>query len=756
MAPISLRALVGHIGLSIAIFTAIVIPIGYFVVGFVNKASVLDFQAELTAARVARYIYSHNTLWQYQQVRIAEIIDEIEMRSVPTRKRIVDQSGVPVISETLALAQPMITRSAPIRVAGTGVGELTVEASLRNLMLQTGLVALLSAMLGFAMYLVLRVFPLRVLDRTLGQLEHANRVAEQRSRLLEEQNELLHKNKTALQEQNERFDAALNNMTQGLCMFDRNARLLVYNQRFLEMYRLSPDTIRPGCSLDDFLQTLKSKNSLSGDAEQYLRNMRETLANGKAVTMVVEIEDGRVLSLASQPMANGGWVSTHEDITERRRAEAKIVYMAHHDALTNLPNRVQFRTEMEKSLASIGRGENLAVLSLDLDRFKQVNDTLGHAVGDRLLQAAADRLRHSVREDGLVARLGGDEFAVLQAATEQPNGATSLATRLIESLSRPFNIDGQQVVIGASVGVSIAPVDGRDVDELLKKADMGLYRAKAEGKGTFRFFEAGMDARMQARRMLELDLRKAIANSEFELYFQPILKLDPQEIVGFEALLRWHHPERGLIYPTEFVPLAEEIGLIVPIGEWVLRNATLEAVKWPNHFLIAINLSSVQFRNRNLVQTVVSALANSGLAPERLELEITESVLLQNEEVTLATLHSLREFGVRIAMDDFGTGYSSLGYLRSFPFDKIKIDQSFIKEVSSRSDSLAIVRAVTGLGTSLGIATTAEGVENLEQLERLKLEGCNEGQGFLFSPPVPANELPALIEKHGVASRKVA
>ena len=742
MAPISLRALVGHIGLSIAIFTAVVIPIGYFVVGFANKASVLDFQAELAAARVARYIYSHNTLWQYQQVRIAEVIDEIEMRSVPTRKRIVDQSGMPVINETLALAQPTIVRTAPIRVAGISVGELTLEASLRNLVLQTGLVALLSAMLGFAMYLVLRVFPLRVLDRTLGQLEHANRIAEQRSQLLAEQNE--------------RFDAALNNMTQGLCMFDRNARLLVYNQRFLDMYRLSPGTIKPGCSLDDFLQTLKSKNSLSGDAEQYLRNMRATLSDGKAVNTVVEIEDGRIMSLASQPMANGGWVSTHEDITERRRAEAKIVYMAHHDALTNLPNRVQFRTEMEKSLAGIGRGENLAVLSLDLDRFKQVNDTLGHAVGDRLLQAAADRLRHSVREDGLVARLGGDEFAILQAATEQPNGATSLATRLIESLSKPFNIDGQQVVIGASVGVSIAPVDGRDVDELLKKADMGLYRAKAEGKGTFRFFEAGMDARMQARRMLELDLRKAIANSEFELYFQPILKLEPQEIVGFEALLRWHHPERGLIYPTEFVPLAEEIGLIVPIGEWVLRNATIEAAKWPNHFLIAINLSSVQFRNRNLVQTVVSALANSGLPPERLELEITESVLLQNEEATLETLHRLRDFGVRIAMDDFGTGYSSLGYLRSFPFDKIKIDQSFIREVSSRSDSLAIVRAVTGLGTSLGIATTAEGVENLEQLERLKLEGCNEGQGFLFSPPVPAKELPALIEKHGVASRKVA
>ncbi|MCL4711891.1 MAG: EAL domain-containing protein, partial [Pseudorhodoplanes sp.] len=510
-----------------------------------------------------------------------------------------------------------------------------------------------------------------------------------------------------------------------------------------------------GISLESLLQRVKGGPPIPGGAEQHLQSVRNARDDNQAITSVVEIDDGRIISLVSRAMLNGGWVTTHEDITERRRAEAKIVHMAHHDALTNLPNRVRFRSDMEKALAALGRGQTLAVLSVDLDRFKQVNDTLGHATGDHLLQAAAERLRNVVREGAPMARLGGDEFAVLQANADQPQGATALATRIIDTLSAPFVIDGQQVLIGASVGVAIAPGDGTNVAQLLKNADMGLYRAKADGKGTVRFFEPGMDARMQARRLLEIDLRKALADSEFEVFFQPIVQLDPQEIIGFEALLRWRHPQRGIVEPAAFIPLAEETGLIAPIGEWVLRQACAEAVKWPEHFHIAVNLSPVQFKNRTLVQTVIAALAASGLAPQRLELEITESVLLQDEESTLATLHALREFGVRIAMDDFGTGYSSLGYLRSFPFDKIKIDQSFIKEVGSRSDSLAIVRAVTGLGTSLGIATTAEGVENLEQLERVKLEGCNEGQGFLFSPPVEAKELPALIEKHN-RQRKVA
>ncbi|GIK81158.1 MAG: EAL domain-containing protein [Pseudorhodoplanes sp.] len=755
MVPVSLRTLVGSIGLGIAAFTAIVIPVGFFVVGYTNKAALLDFKAEHAAAHIANHIRPNDANWRHRPARLIELLAEVEMASMPTRKRVVDADGAPVVDDGTPIRSPTIVRSVPVTVSGRTAGELSIEASIRGLILQTALVGLLSALLGSAMYFVLRVFPLRVLDRTLGDLARANRTIADRNRLLEQQNQMLIESRSQLEEQNVRFDAALNNMTQGLCMFDRNERLLVYNQRFLDMYALSADALAPGISLESLLQRVKGGPPIPGGAEQHLQSVRNARDDNQAITSVVEIDDGRIISLVSRAMLNGGWVTTHEDITERRRAEAKIVHMAHHDALTNLPNRVRFRSDMEKALAALGRGQTLAVLSVDLDRFKQVNDTLGHATGDHLLQAAAERLRNVVREGAPMARLGGDEFAVLQANADQPQGATALATRIIDTLSAPFVIDGQQVLIGASVGVAIAPGDGTNVAQLLKNADMGLYRAKADGKGTVRFFEPGMDARMQARRLLEIDLRKALADSEFEVFFQPIVQLDPQEIIGFEALLRWRHPQRGIVEPAAFIPLAEETGLIAPIGEWVLRQACAEAVKWPEHFHIAVNLSPVQFKNRTLVQTVIAALAASGLAPQRLELEITESVLLQDEESTLATLHALREFGVRIAMDDFGTGYSSLGYLRSFPFDKIKIDQSFIKEVGSRSDSLAIVRAVTGLGTSLGIATTAEGVENLEQLERVKLEGCNEGQGFLFSPPVEAKELPALIEKHN-RQRKVA
>lgn len=396
------------------------------------------------------------------------------------------------------------------------------------------------------------------------------------------------------------------------------------------------------------------------------------------------------------------------------------------------------------------------MLSLDLDRFKQANDTLGHPVGDLLLQAVAVRLQKCAREGDVVSRFGGDEFSILQRNVEQPNGATALATRLIETLHEPFDIDGNQVNIGVSIGISIAPADGADVERLLRNADLALYRAKAEGKGTFRFFEQAMDARMQARSKLEHDLRKGIVNKEFELYYQPIIALDTQRISGFEALLRWNHPERGLVMPEDFIPLAEEVGLIVPLGEWVLRAACHQAVKWPNDIHVAVNLSPAQFKSRNIEQLAFSALAHSGLAPQRLELEITESVLLADEETTLATLHKLRAFGVSIAMDDFGIGYSSLGYLRSFPFNKIKIDRSFVADLLTRKDSLAIVRAVTGLGASLGMTITAEGVETVPQLDRLKKEGCTEVQGYLFSAPLPADELAGLMGRMGRGSLRVA
>jgi predicted signal transduction protein with EAL and GGDEF domain len=345
----------------------------------------------------------------------------------------------------------------------------------------------------------------------------------------------------------------------------------------------------------------------------------------------------------------------------------------------------------------------------------------------------------------LVARLGGDEFAIMQAGASQPTDATSLASRLIEVIGAPYELDGEQVTVDLSIGIALAPGDGLDPEQLLKNADMALYRAKSDGRGLYRFFEPEMDARMQARRNLEIDLRKAIANNEFELFYQPLVDMKTEYVTGFEALIRWHHPERGMIPPLDFIPIAEETGLIVPLGDWVLRQACAEAATWPSNVKIAVNLSPVQFKNKILLPSVVSALAASGLSPSRLELEITESVLLQDSGATLAILHELRGLGVRISMDDFGTGYSSLSYLRKFPFDKIKIDQSFIFDMSEHDDSLAIVRAVIAMGSGLGIATTAEGVETAEQFKQLKLEGCTEVQGYLFSPPRPAAEIKGLL-----------
>lgn len=437
------------------------------------------------------------------------------------------------------------------------------------------------------------------------------------------------------------------------------------------------------------------------------------------------------------------------DVTERKQAEARIAYLAKHDALTNLPNRLLFHEGLRDALARLGKTDrSLAIHCIDLDHFKSVNDTLGHPIGDQLLRAVAERLKHVAGGKGLVARLGGDEFAVIQNDLSHPNEANDLATTLIGALSSHYDIQGHEVVIGASIGIALAPNDGDTPDTLLRNADMALYRAKAEGRGAAHFFEPEMDRRVQARRLLELDLRKAFTTGEFEVHYQPLINLSDNQISGFEALLRWDHPTRGMVPPSEFIPLAEEIGLIGPMGEWVLRQACTEAVRWPKDLRIAVNLSPVQFRGRGIVQAVMTALAYSRLAPERLELEVTESVLLADTEANLATLHKLREVGVRISMDDFGTGYSSLSYLRSFPFDKIKIDRSFVSDLTQRPDCMAIIQAVIGLGASLGIATTAEGVETRDQLECLRSEGCTEAQGFLFSRPRPAADILGLISTH--------
>jgi diguanylate cyclase (GGDEF)-like protein/PAS domain S-box-containing protein len=530
-------------------------------------------------------------------------------------------------------------------------------------------------------------------------------------------------------------------------------RLLAVNAAAVEHYGYERDRML-GMRLEDINDPSETAGAPHVDAtsadEQAGRTWKHRKADGRAIDVAVFASlltyEGRAAALIAAI-----------DITERKRAEARVAFMAHHDALTALPNRVLLRLRMEEMLGRLPRdGRQVAALCIDLDNFKSVNDTLGHSLGDMLLQHVADRLRGAVQDQDTVARLGGDEFAILQADVAQPEEASALAARLLEVVSEPYHLDGHLVALGASIGIALAPHDGADPDRLLKNADMALYRAKADGKNAFRFFEAEMDARVQARRRLELDLRTALTAGTLEVHYQPLIDLPTGEISGVEALLRWPHSERGMIPPAEFIPVAEETGLIGVVGAFVLRRACTAAANWPEHIKVAVNLSPLQFRTGSLLATVQEALALSGLAPKRLELEITETLLLEKSDHVLATLHALRALGVRISMDDFGTGYSSLSYLRSFPFDKIKIDRSFVRELDANADSQAIVRAIVSLGASLGITITAEGVESESDLARLKAEGCNEGQGYLFSQARPQAEITAMLgnrkKKRGAAA----
>ena len=559
---------------------------------------------------------------------------------------------------------------------------------------------------------------------------------------LKKQYELGRAQEEALRARNFQFDAAINNMSQGLCFFDSEHRLIVCNDRFIDLYNIPASRVRPGMTLTEVVDLRIEAGSFPAmTREEYIRWRNDVSASNEAKDSTVDLQDGRTIKIRHRPMAGGGWVATHEDITEQRQSEVKIEYMAHHDALTDLANRVLLNDRLEHALARIQNDQMVAVHHLDLDQFKSVNDTFGHPCGDRLLRIVAERLRCLVAESDTIARMGGDEFVIVQAAIADPADATSLAQRVIGALSEPYDIDGQQAVIGVSIGISVGPGDGSNTDKLLRNADLALYRAKSDGRGTFRFFEPAMDLQMQTRRVMEQDLRKALPGGEFELHYQPVVNLASKEISGFEALIRWNHPGKGLISPAAFIPLAEEIGFIVPMGEWVIRQACATAAQWPDHLHVAVNISAIQFRSPGLMQVIVGALAASGLAPTRLEIEITESVLLHDKDATLAVLHQLRALGIRIAMDDFGTGYSSLTYLQSFPFDKIKIDRSFVKNITENASSLNIVRAVAALANGMGMTATAEGVETAEQLDSIASEGCTEMQGFLFSKPLPAAEI---------------
>jgi diguanylate cyclase (GGDEF)-like protein/PAS domain S-box-containing protein len=532
-------------------------------------------------------------------------------------------------------------------------------------------------------------------------------------------------------------------MPHGLCMFDRNECLIVCNERYGEMYGLTGEQTKRGVTLRSILEARVAAGHSPEDANRYIEERLAEVRRNDPYYTENAMRDGRVLGVNHRPMHDGGWVATHQDITAQKRAETQIAYMARHDGLTGLANRAVLLEKMEEALARLRRhGNRFTVFMLDLDLFKTVNDSLGHPVGDELLKVVAGRLSACIRETDTVARLGGDEFAILATADgDQREAAIATANRLLGAVAAPCDLDGHHVNIGTSVGIALAPEHGTDVDQLVKNADLALYKAKSEGRDAYRIFEDAMGVEVRTRRAHQIDLRNALSNDEFELYYQPIVDIQTRQTASIEALIRWHHPQRGMIPPADFIPLAEESGLINQIGEWVLRKACSDALHWPPHIKVSVNLSAVQFRKIGPIDSFCQTLRESGLQPERLELEITESVLLQGNADNVETLHRLRLMGISIVLDDFGTGYSSLSYLRMFPFDKIKIDRSFVHELAKNADCAAIVSAVAGLGRSLRIDTVAEGVETEDQLLLVHAAGCTHAQGYLFGRPCPVAEL---------------
>jgi diguanylate cyclase (GGDEF)-like protein len=551
-----------------------------------------------------------------------------------------------------------------------------------------------------------------------------------------------------------RLDRAVNNMTQGLLLFDASERLVVCNQRYIEMYGLSPDVIKPGCSFRAVIAHRKARGSFSGDENEYVASVLNEIARKKVI--VIETPDGRWIQIVNEPLADGGWVATHEDITERRRAEQRIIHLAHYDALTDLPNRALFHERLKQELAQRAPGQSFAVHYIDIDEFKSVNDSLGHLTGDELLKSVSIGLSRCVGSAGFVARLGGDEFAIVQTGIKTQDDVADLVTRVFDAIRTPYECLGHRLTTDASIGIALVPEHGTDLDQILKNADLAMYAAKSAGRRTYRFFEPDMDAKVRARREMEIDLRQAIAAGGLEVHYQPCLSLQDDRITGCEALVRWRHPERGFVSPAEFIPIAEDTGLINELGEWVLATACTEAATWPDDIRLAVNVSPVQFKSGTLVLKIAAALAASGLAASRLELEITEAVLIRDDETALAILHQLRDIGVRIALDDFGTGYSSLSYLQRFPFDKIKIDRCFINDITETGGSSSIVQAVVNIAAARHMTTTAEGVETKPQQQLLRALGCSEMQGYLFSAAKPARQLKELFASHHKQAAAVA
>jgi len=555
---------------------------------------------------------------------------------------------------------------------------------------------------------------------------------------------------TAIELQNMRFKAALDNMTQGVCLFDKAARMAVCNRRFQEIYGLSDADCKSGNNLIALLlasQTLKQADDMD---RRLLINEHIEMDEDTSCALEQQWPDGRQITIHRNSIADGGFLDTIADVTESRKASAQIAHLARHDALTDLPNRLLLRERMQEVVRNALRDERCAIMCLDLDRFKLVNDTLGHPVGDALLVAVSERLTSLVRSNDVIARLGGDEFAIIQQHVRKQTEPAQLARRIIKELAKPYVIEGHKVQIGTSIGIEIVNVAELNPDEALRNADLALYEAKAQGRGTFCVYSSEMHDNATQRRELETDLRDALTQGQFVVHYQPQLDIRENSINGFEALVRWEHPTKGTIAPNNFIPVCEELGLIDELGKFVMQTACTDATQWPENINIAVNLSPLQFRSGNLPDIVKGAIALSGIPASRLELEITESVMLEDVASVLEQLRSIKRLNCQVSLDDFGTGYSSLSYIRNFPFDRIKIDQSFVKDLGDNPDSLAIIRAVAGLCGSLGIKSTAEGVETLDQLDILTREHCDSAQGYLFSRPVPVEEVHALIYPDGL------
>jgi diguanylate cyclase (GGDEF)-like protein/PAS domain S-box-containing protein len=730
----------------------------------------------------------------------------------------------------------------------------TVSAALADWGAQTRLLIaaaiLCAVVITFIFFLIIR------------QIARQNREAQQRLEL-----------------EKQRLDTALNNMTQGLVLYDASARVVTTNQRYLDLHSLPAELVKPGLPFRALIQLRKDTGTFDGNVDEFCSSVMHEVARGRVHHRTLECDDGRAFLIVNKPLARGGWVATIEDITERRdleqerdrnqtflreiidhipsqitvkdartrqyllvnsvaefqfglprdaivgktvfdvlprksaeiitadddnslqtadgmfldehpwdtrrqgrryitskrigirdqadelryiinvvddvterrRANEKIAHLAHYDALTDLPNRVLFRERIERELKQAAQGKPFALLYIDIDEFKGINDSLGHHVGDELLKAVADRIRACLKDDDLVARLGGDEFAVIKTGMASAAEVEAFVAPLYEAIRRPCQCLGHQLLTNASIGIALAPQDGTELDQLIKNADLAMYAAKSGGRRTYRFFEPAMGASAKARLTMEQDLRWTLAHGGFEIHYQPLVNLARNEVCGCEALLRWRHPERGMISPAEFIPVAEDAGLIDELGDWVLRTACTEAATWPDHIHIAVNVSPIQLKCQTLAIRIAGALAASGLRPDRLELEITEAVLIRDDEAALAILHQLRGIGVRIALDDFGTGYSSLSYLRRFPFDKIKIDRCFVSDIDAADGSSSIVRAVVNIATALDMTTVAEGVETEAQRTLLRELGCTEMQGYLFSAAKPAAEVKKLFAPRAAA-----